>query len=404
MAVRQRILAVLFGLALSYGLAGRAAAQEGTEALGTPIGGFILYPTLDIGTEYNDNIYATDHNTNDDVIFHITPAVRLQSDWDNHSLGFFASGTFDRYVDHTSEDTTGYRFLTDGCLDILQDTYATAEAGIIRSFEERGSPDDVNGEKPTEEFTIAGNLGFYHRFTQTWMDLNGGIAHRDFKDVDATGGGTINNNDRDRVEYTSSARVGYDFNPEVAVFVEGTFNYNDYDTTPDDNGFDRNSKNYSATAGFQFDITNVLYGDLFGGITRSEYDDSSFNNETTWTAGSDLTWDVTELTTAVFTASRSWQETTVDGASSALTTTGGVSLTHSLLDTVTLNSFFNYTREEFEGTNRIDNTYSMGPGVTYLMNRFVHLSLNYTHTIRDSDAADEDYTENVVLFTTRLQY
>jgi uncharacterized protein (PEP-CTERM system associated) len=120
--------------------------------------------------------------------------------------------------------------------------------------------------------------------------------------------------------------------------------------------------------------------------------------------GSNLTWLVTELTTANFTASRQWQQTTVDGASSALTTTAGTTVTHSLLDTVTLDGFFNYTREDFEDTNRVDNTYSLGPGVTYLMNRFVHFSLNYTHSWRDSDAPFQDYTENSVLFTTRLQY
>ncbi len=185
MAVRGRILAVLFGLTLGCGFAGEADAQE---ALGTPLGGFILYPSLTLGTEYNDNIFATDGDEEDDVIFRITPALKLESDWDNHALGFLASASFNRHVDHTSEDTTGYRFLSNGRLDILRDTFATANAGIVRSFEERGSADDVNGEEPTEELTIAGNLGFSHRFARTWMELNAGIAHRDFNDVDAAGG------------------------------------------------------------------------------------------------------------------------------------------------------------------------------------------------------------------------
>jgi len=383
-------------------MVGEVYAQ--TEALGTPLGGFILYPSLTLGTEYNDNIYATENDTEDDFIFTINPQVSLESDWDNHSLGFLAGATFRRYADQTSEDTTGYRFLSNGRLDILRDTYATADVGFIRSFEERSSPDDEQGEDPTQEDTYAGNLGFYHGFARTYIDLGGGVAYRDFSDVDAAGGGEINNSDRDRFEYTSRARVGYDFNPEVGGFIGGTYNYIDYDETPDDNGFDRNSWNYSLIAGLRFDITDLLLGDVFGGITRSEYDDSSFDNQTTWTAGANLTWLVTELTTALFTASRTWQETTVDNASQALTTTAGVSVDHSLTDDINLNAFFNYTREDFEGASRTDNTYSTGPSATYLMNRFVHLSLSYTYTTRDSDAPDQDYTSNVVLFTTRLQY
>jgi hypothetical protein len=401
MALRQPVLALLLGLALVWGMAADSNAQE---ALGTPLGGFILYPSLTIGTEYNDNIFKTEDDEEDDVIFRIRPALDLQSDWDNHALGFFASADFNRYVDNTSEDTTGYRFLSNGRLDILRDTFATADVGVIRSFEDRGSPDDVNGDEPTEELTIAGNLGFNHRFARSWLELGGGIAHRDFNDVDAIGGGEINNDDRDRYEYNSRARAGYDFNPEVGGFVQGTFNYTDYEDDVDDNGFDRNSQDYSLTAGVKFDITDLLFGELQGGGQWFKPDDDQFSDQTTWVVGSNLTWLVTELTTANFTASRTWQQTTVDGASSALTTTAGTTVTHSLLDTVTLDGFFNYTREDFEDTNRVDNTYSLGPGVTYLMNRFVHFSLNYTHSWRNSDAPGQDYTENSVLLTTRLQY
>ena len=63
-----------------------------------------------------------------------------------------------------------------------------------------------------------------------------------------------------------------------------------------------------------------------------------------------------------------------------------------------------YTREEFEETNRVDNTYSLGPGITYQMNRFVHWGFNYSYTQRKSDAVGEDYIENLFLLTVRLQY
>ena len=94
----------------------------------------------------------------------------------------------------------------------------------------------------------------------------------------------------------------------------------------------------------------------------------------------------------------------MQGSSTALTTTAGVVVNHSLTDDITLDGQFNYTREVFEETDRTDNTYSMGPGVTYLMNRFVHWGLNYSHTQRSSNASGEDYIENLILLTARLQY
>jgi hypothetical protein len=404
-AWRQVSLAIILGLGLGWGEYSYCLAQEaGTEALGTPVGAFILYPNLTLGTEYNDNIYATDGDEKDDFIFHITPQVRLVSDWDNHMLQFLAEGDFARYADHTSEDTTGYRFLSDGRIDILRDTFATLNVGVTRTFEERGSANDQNGKEPTQEDTYGSGGGFHHTFNRFWLDLNGDVVRRKFQNVDAQGGGTINNHDRDRYEYSSLQRFGYDVNPDIGAFLQTTFRRISYDATKDDNNDNRDSNDYSLSAGLKLDVTDLIFGDVFGGITHTEYDSSEFDSKTSWTIGGDLTWDITELTTAIFTAARTWEETTVVGSSQALTTTVGATVTHSLLDTVSLDANFNYTREEFEGTNRIDNTYSGGPGVTYLMNRFLHWRLGYTYTQRESDAQGEDYIENVVLLTARLQY
>jgi hypothetical protein len=337
MVWRHLVLAVILALSTVPGGISHAQAQEaGTEALGTPLGGFILYPSLTLGVEYNDNIFATDNDEEDDIIFRIRPQVLLTSDWDNHSLQFLAEGDFARYADNTSEDTTGYRFLSDGRIDILRDTYATLNAGVTQTFEERGSADDVNGEEPTKEHTFGGGAGFFHRFNRTWLELDGSVVYRKFDDVDAAGGGTINNSDRDRIEYSSSQRLGYDFNPDIGAFLQTTFARISYEDSSDDFGDSRDSIDYSLSAGLRLDITDLIFGDVFAGVTRSEFDDSQFDTETTWNIGGNLTWSVTELTTANFSAARTWEQTTVQGSSTALTTTAGVVVNHSLTDTVTL--------------------------------------------------------------------
>lgn len=404
MAPRTVVSAVILGLFLGWSGIQDAASQDGTEALGTPVGTFLIYPAVTLDTEYNDNIFATNTNEEDDVIFTVSPEVSVQSDWANHALEFLGSASFLQHVEHTSENARDYRFVGSGRLDILRDTAATANAGISRDHEERGSPNDVNGQEPTVSTTYAGNLGFQHRFNLLWVELDGGVSYIDFKDADAVGGPNINNDDRDRFEYSSRARVGYDFNPDVAAFVQTTFNLTDYDDRTDDNGFDRNSYEYGAAAGMRLDFTDLLFGDAFFGYQRSEFDDSQFDPRNTYEVGGNLTWLVTALTTANFFASRLFEETTVAGASTALTTTAGASVSHSLLDTVNLGASFTYTREAFEDISRRDQTIETGPSVTYLMNRFVHWNLSYTYTRRFSSAAAQDYVENSVLLSMRLQY
>ena len=404
MSLRMIRSGSVLGLLLAFAPFEIAHSQEGTEALGTPVGAFILYPSLTVETEYNDNIFATDGNEEDDIIFRIKPLVNIESDWDNHSLQFLSSVTFNQFVDHTSEDVIDYEFLASGRVDILEDTFLFASAGVNRTHEDRTSPDDVAGEEPTQYTIIGGTLDLNHRFARVWMELDNSIAHLDYDDVDAAGGGTIDNDNRDRLETRSQLRVGYDFNPDVGAFMQGHFGVENYDETPDDADSDRDAYEYGVAVGLRFDITDLIVGDVFTGYQERKQDGDDFGNENTYEIGAGLTWFATELTTANLNASRVWEETTVADSSAALTTNVGVTVNHSLTDTVTLSGFFDYTNEDFEGTNRTDDTYSFGPEVIYAMNRFVHFSLGYTYSQRVSDAPGEDYTINSVMLSTRFQY
>ena len=402
--MRKFWLSSLLGLLLAIAPVEFAHSQEGTEALGTPVGAFIMYPSLTVDTEYNDNIFATDGNEEDDIIFRIKPSVNIESDWDNHSLQFLSSATFNQYVDNTSEDVIDYEFLSSGRLDILEDTFLFGSAGVNRTHEDRTSADDVQGDEPTQYTVIGGNIDFHHRFNRAWTELNNTVQHLNYDDVSGGPGITIDNDDRDRLETHSRLRAGYDFNPEVSAFLQGHFGVEKYDETPDSPGVSRDAYQYGVAAGFRFDITDLIVGDAFAGYQWREQDDDAFGDENTYEVGAGLTWFATELTTANLNASRHWEETTVAGSSSALTTIVGVGVNHSLLDTVTLSGHVDYTNEDFEGTNRTDETYSFGPEVIYLVNRFVHLSLGYNYEQRDSDAATEDYTIHSVVLSTRFQY
>ena len=401
----RRILGGFIALGVGFGHISQAASQEGTEALGTPLGAFVVYPSVTVKSQYNSNIFAEETNEQEDIIFTISSEVRVESDWDNHSIQFLAGADFSQFVDQPDENVIDYKFLSAGRVDILEDTFATLSVGIRRDHEDRGSPDDVFGEEPTEFITTAAGLGFSHRFSQMWIELSGDVARLDFDDVPARGGDEeINNDDRDRFEYDSRLRVGYDFNPEIGVFVQSTVNLANYDDSTDDNGFAQDNYGYGVAAGLRFDVTELVFGDLFVGYTRNEFDDSRFGSRDNFAVGADLTWEVTALTSVNLLVSRTWEQTTVAGASSALTTNAGIGVSHSLLDTVTLDAGINYRLESFEELERDDDTIEGTAGVTYLVNRFLHTSLDYKFTNRSSDAVGQDFTTHSVFLTLRFQY
>lgn len=415
MSPRNTLWAVWFSLSIAVGMVGEAAAQDsrattvtgrsrpGTDAIGVRYGSFFIYPSVTLGSEYNSNIFATDGNEDDDVILTISPEIAVQSDWGQHALEFQGSATIFRYADNTSEDVEDYSFATNGRVDILRDTFVSAGFGIQRDHEERGSPDDVNGEEPAEFTTIGGQLQFSHRINRLSTQLGGFARHLDFDDVD-TPVGSINNDDRDRMEYETSLRVGYDFHPDAAAFVQAKINFSDYDETPDDAGFNRDSHGYEVVGGISFNITNLIFGEFFAGVLAEEFDDPAFDSTLGYLVGANIAWNVTPLTTINLEAGRSFEETTVVGASSSLTTDAAISVDHELLRNLLLDAGFSYKLQEFEGTSRNDDTIVADVGAAYLMSRFVHVLLGYSYTQRFSDAPGQDYSEHAAKLRVRIQY
>jgi hypothetical protein len=379
--------------------------RPSSDSLGVQISSFTLYPSLTLGTEYNDNIFATDGDEVDDVIFTVTPEMVLQSDWANHALAFQASATIFRYADNPDEDVEDYSIATNGRIDVLRSTAINGGFGFSKSHEDRGSPDDVDGKEPTEFYTLGGQAGISHRISRLWGEFSQEVRHLNYDDTLAQGGGSINNDDRDRMEYDTKLRVGYDLHPDASAFIQAGFNIEDYDNTPDDQGFDRDSYAYGIDVGASFDITGVIFGEVFAGIQQEFYDDSEFSNSKLRPSfGAGLDWNVTKLTTVTFDSASTFEETTVDAASNVWAWDSGIGVNHELLRTVVLNGGAGYRREDYLGISRVDDVIDFEFGATYLMNRYVHISGGYSYRQRFSDAADEDYTENIIGINLRFQY
>ena len=72
--------------------------------LGLGQGGLVLYPSLLISEEYDDNILSSDTSTRDDFITTIQPRLKLQSQWSSHELVLKGAAKIGRYVSNSNED------------------------------------------------------------------------------------------------------------------------------------------------------------------------------------------------------------------------------------------------------------------------------------------------------------
>ncbi|MBI1260831.1 MAG: outer membrane beta-barrel protein [Rhizobiales bacterium] len=410
---RHSILKAALTLCVVTGVTGAALAEEATtdqrgvsvkerarpdyDAAGIRAGSFMVYPTASVSEIYDDNIYAVDTGETDDFITKLASSVAVNSNWNRHALNLNAGLSQLLYADNTDEDNFNWNIGGSARLDILRDTNVSVNAGFAQAHEDRGSPSSPGlAAEPTEYFTTDAGVTFFQRFNRLFGELGATYMKYDYKDVDAVGGGTINQDQRDRNEYTQSLKLGYSVSPDTSLYIRGTLNQRDYRLRPPSVGItvDRNSNGYEVVGGSDFKISNIMQGGVYVGYHEQDYEAVGLSNASGVAFGADVDWFITPLTTINLNASSSIQETTTAGASGYQSMGVGLTVDHELLRNVILSGNVGYSNDDYDTISRQDDYISAGLGVDYLLNRNFELGLKYDYKDRNSDIVGNDYSRN----------
>jgi hypothetical protein len=377
------------------------------QPLGVRAGSFLFFPNIEVQEEYDDNIFATKNQTKDDFITTVKPGLSVESDWNNHSLNFSAGGDFGFYNNKSGsgpktsdQDYQDWNVATDGRLDVTRDIALFGGGGVAFLHEERGNPDEIGGKDPTKYYLFSAFASYVQNFDNLNFTLTPEFRRHDFDDTQAFVGPSINQDDRDRNEYSVSLRTGYELTPAYEAFVRFGGNRRKYDETPDDNGFNRDSWGYDAVVGLTFDLSGVTAGDVFAGYQKQRLnDDSNLDNIDGPTFGASLNWSATTLTTVGARVVRNIETTTLNGASGYWATLGELTVDHELLRNLLLNFTGTVTQNDYKGISREDYIYTAGAGAKYMMNRNFYATLGYRFRTRDSrnnNGGAANYNENRV--------
>jgi hypothetical protein len=363
------------------------------DPLGIRAGAFLVYPSMTLEGAYDDNVFAESDNEKSDFIGIVSPRIRAQSQWSRHALAVDAGGAFGFYRKYTGNNYQDFDVGATGRVDVTREDRLNLNARVGRQHEDRSSPDDPSREATSKvtEYWFGNFVPSYrHNFARFFTIVNGNFRRFDFENA-----GDVDNNDRDRWRYGGGLRLGYEVSPRLNLFVQGDYRWVRYDEGKNN----RNNEGYALRAGTGIDITGIIFGEASLGYTGVTYDNSNFSNVNGLSADGSITWNITPLTTLIFTGGAEVQETTVSRndqeASGDLQYVAGVEATHELLRNVLLSANASYIRDDFEGADRTDNTYVLGAGVRYLINRNFSLTADYTFSDRSSDESGADYTRNV---------
>jgi hypothetical protein len=363
------------------------------QAIGIHTGGFLLYPKLTASGEYDSNIFATKAAAVSDGVFRISPELDLNTTWSRHSLQAYARGVFNQYAQNSNQNTTDYAFGALGQLDVLRSAQLNGGFDISRYTEPRTSAGSEGQRFPVQYLLDSAYFSGAKEFNR--LRLSGRFDWRKFNYENREGNAP--QDDRDRTILLGTARADYALSPDTALFVEVAANNRDYrlssspivDGVPEFPGFvDKNSHGYQVLAGANFELTNLVRGEVGLGYLQQNYKSSAFDDVSGLGARGQLEWFPSQLATVTLTGSRTVEDAEIVGASSYISTNFGAQLDYELRRNLILSATGAYGHDDYKGLDRTDKRYSAGLSATYYFRRGVGFTLAYNHTKQDSSGLD----------------
>jgi hypothetical protein len=407
-------------LALSAGFPCYADSPAGIR-----VKSFTVLPSLEVATEYSDNIYRQESNVEDDFLLRVSPKIAVESTWSRHALGFLASSDMIFYNVHSSENYENFNADLHGRIDVQRNSYAFLQAGLNRQAQMRGSPDDRFGNEPTVYYDYFGAFDYFHRFNRLSANIGHRIDYYTFSDVNGADSATaadlnldstvsgadfdfyLHNTDRNFVGNTTHLRLGYSMKTGYEAFIRGTYSWKEYDQEIDDFGYRRSSNGYGIDAGIGFDLTALLKGDVFAGYQAQSYDDLRLSSTGGIGGGIDLIWTPTRLTTVKGSFVSRIDETSLAGVSGYYSRTFTLSAEHELRRNIQLSTKAGYGSNDYNGVQvdangnptsggaqRNENIFFTGAAVKYSINRNFYARAYYDFLKRGVNIEGNNYDWN----------
>jgi hypothetical protein len=390
------------------------------DPLGVRAGSFLIFPKVELGTTYDDNVFATDDKglngagqlvkikKEGDFLFQVLPTVTAQSDFSRHQLRFSTGADIGRYADLTSENYIDYFVTGSGRFDITGDSALLSNLSYRQLHEDRGDPDSPTTAKEPIEFTRTNaELAYQQRFNRVTGRIGIGAENEDYDDAVSESGTTLNQDTRDNWAYSATGQVGYDLYPGYRPFLRFTYTRTEYD----EGTVKANSDTYEAVVGTTLDLTDLLTGEVFIGYLNRSYDEENFGNFTGMAYGLKLDYAVTQLTSISGNIERGVEEgfsTTSDPlgrttANPRERTTFQIGVDHELLRNVVLSALAQYQIDDYQDTDQEEDFYLLQAGATYNINRNFYLRGTYSYSMRDSSEPFDDYDRNLFLLRVGAQ-
>lgn len=365
--------------------------EERVDVLST----FIVFPAFEVDLIHTDNLFrATDGKSEFITIYR--PKLSIQSDWDNHSLGFSAVVDVGRHKNHPLENFEDYS--VSSALNLVVDDFTGASASLshTRAHGARGDIDDP-GELFSPDISYVNSLVLgFSRAIPDGLLVN---MQLQVSKISFENNGPRDNSDRWETDYQASGRIGWEIEEGTTVFVQPRAFFSRFRVKVDDFGTNRDYNEYEMTAGIRLNATPITFLEFLAGLSTRKNADEQFQDTVNYLSRGAFVWNPTSVTTLSASLDQTFEGAAAEGVSGTLTRSLTTTVDWTPQDDVILTAETILRIEEFEGidTNTSRRSMILGLVADWAINRNLYSRLSVSREMQDGDLASDEITENRVL-------
>jgi hypothetical protein len=372
--------------ALLYG-----AGLYGTEET-KPVEAKIV-PWGEIKLQYDDNVFLSQSDEKEDFIVTLTPGITAYLPFSDNLLKFDYHADFIRFLDNSSQDATN-QYVYGGMELNWRDVTFNVYDQFSHVFE-RPSFEDVSRIKRDDN-----RAGITAKIKKDRLGIQLGYENfkRDYKSEPEY-------DQYDRTDNLYSVILTHQTFPKTELLLEYDFDQITYDHSDVRSDGDY----HQILVGAIGQLTPKTTASVKAGYQLRSYDNYETPDYKTGVVYSDITHKFSDKDAIKLSLYRAAEESTyktnnyykVDSVSG----TFDHFFTPKLLGFITgLYQFHSYPTETTEGSvtqKREDKYYSAGVGLKYYLQKWLTLTLQADHIIRDSNFEEFDYNQNLVTFSAK---
>jgi hypothetical protein len=371
------------------------------DPLGIRMGAFMLRPRLETSIGYDDNVLAGGQRRGS-WMARTQPSLLFGSDWSRHALGGYVSLSDTRYPGVPAQGRTDETVSLGGALDIGRD-HLTLAAAHVSQHQDRSGLDAVPADKPVP-VTVDDVRASYDASFGRWT-LTPNMEASSWRFGSATILGLpASQAFRDRNVLQGGVTTRYEWAPSRNLLLVTRALSQGY-PNPVPGQAKQDSIGYQLLAGLDYNRDEVWrYRVLLGGETRRfaafrSHDSLIFEAETIWSPSA--------LTTVRGSLSRAIEDAAQEGVAGFTATSARLGVDHEYFRNVILSAAVGLQRAAFLESGGTQNRYTVGFGVTWLVDRSIRISAAYdmssvTGSRSQAGGVTGDYDRRLALITLRL--